>query len=184
MALQVEIVPEWSGYEVWDIVLTVCLILVTGVFATLVYFQVRHERKAFDSHNEELSQKNRVETFNQVDRYREYVFHQHQIIDKLFKNEVIVTIKDDDYHISSDYVEIEELLDDIEVFALKQDKLKLDMTIIFSILGRTILKVYDNQHVQYVIRDIRDRYQDESIYSNLEKLIAQLQIISNMKDEA
>ena len=161
-----EKIYDWTDWGSYSMVTNFWIPLVATIFAILfgsfVILQFHSQKRQLEVQIKETERRNVLDTFKVVDKYREEIFHKHDVIDVLL-GEIPLESK---YPFVEDSLDdVEELLDDIEVLALKKDELGLKMRVIYDLVGNMIIGVYDNDISKDVIK--RCKEEDSDIYENL-----------------
>lgn len=161
-----------SVYNFLDLFLGVIAIIVTGVFANLVLRQAKIQERDF-------AYRNKIETFKQLDTYRENYIPKHEslsIIVKSWNNPSSIDFDFDDG--GGKYsTQIESLANHFEILSIKQKDLDLDIAVIYEILGEYIFAIMDNTHTKPILKRLKE--EDTNRYVHIEELVNRLKEYKN-----
>ena len=122
-------------------------IAATGIFAGLVWSQVKNQKKDFQY-------KNKIETFKQLEIYREKYIPKHDDIINKFNDEKI-DLKPKFGLSLNETRQAESLANHFEILAIKQEQLELNISVIYEIMGEMIFLVMKDERVKKHINVLR-----------------------------
>ncbi len=165
----IEVVTEmkWGQLEVSsNIIIPIITIIATIVLAYYIYLQTKYQRQTLDKYESDYAHRLQIDSFKIMDQYMDKNLSSHrELIEKYVKISQDIKI----FELSKNELdETEALLNEFETFALKWKILKLDMNLIYEIMGNTILVVMGNTKVKKLIRDNQET--DSDLYVNIKEL--------------
>ena len=178
MAISVKIIPDWNigGYESTIITLELGLIVVTALFAGIVAHQAILQKKLLKQNEKDFRYRNKIDSFKHIDHYLENNLLQYKdiinnFVDKWEGKSTLIELKNS--------TNFNLLLNELDTFAFKCKVLLINIPIINSQMGTTILAVLSNGVIKKMIvdarvhdddvwSDIRDLYEDIKKYRKIE----------------
>ena len=160
-----------SVYNFLDLFLGVIAIIVTGVFANLVLRQAKIQERDF-------AYRNTIETFKQLDTYRENYIPKHELLPIIVKSWNNQDSNDFNFDDGGKYsIQIESLANHFEILSIKQKDLDLDIAVIYEILGEYIFAIMDNKHTEPILKKLKEK--DSNRYVHIEELVNRLKEYRN-----
>ena len=165
----IEVIAEmkWGQLEVLsNMIIPIITIIATSVLAYYIYLQTKYQRQALEKYENDYAHRLEIDSFKIMDQYNDKnLLPYRELIEKyskIFQGNKIVKLS------KKELDETESLLNEFETFAVKWKKLKLDMNLIYEIMGNTILVVMSNSKVKDLIRNNQET--DSDLYTNIKEL--------------
>ena len=153
------------GYELAEIIIGSIGIFVTGLLVYLIKRQVTFEKEILTAHHDKLKLSNDIESFKQFDLYYHKIIKVYaDIITRLIDMNEGKKIK----FIDDDIIDIYDLLSDLEIFAIKVKKLKMNKDLVENIIGNYIKEIMSNEQVKFEIKVSQKK--DKHIFENIDEL--------------
>ena len=165
----IEVIAEmkWGQLEVLsNMIIPIITIIATIVLAYYIYLQTKYQRQTLDKYESDYAHRLEIDSFKIMDQYIDKnLLPYRELIEKyakIFQDNKIVELSKDELD------DTESLLNEFETFAVKWKILKLDMNLIYEIMGNTILVVMSNSKVKDLIRNNQEA--DSDLYANIKEL--------------
>ena len=153
--------PEWSGYDVADIVVGIMALITAISMVTIIGLQLKHIKI-------ETILQNKLKSLNIVDHHYEIRFEKH----KKLINKIVSDTKNTSVFNNDEIDEMGCLLNQFEILAIKVKHMEIDVNIVNEITGNVLIGVINHKKIKNVIREMQDV--DHENYKRIIALCAEI----------